>query len=362
MKILMLVNWKVKRCASIPKDTQSPDYVINNQPYWFFRYFPEGTQVDVVDCRSNRFLEHFEKERLRFYVFQTLRVLPRLNQYDIVISHGMQSGIVLCLWRRLFGNGKYKHIVFDIGAFNSARESGHALKVMQFASHSLDGVIYHTPSQIKYYEKCFPWLVEKSKYITFGTDDIFFRNKADAMQSKLSILDKENHYVLCIGYHQRDWKTLLKAYSHVDTSLKLRMIGNKDIAINDERIELVGRVSIDELIRQILQAEFCVLPLEDHNYSFGQMTLLQQMILSKAVIVADVPSIRPYIISEKNGLFNLLTYQAGNDDMLAKQITRLIDDSVLRDSIGTEAKKTVIESFNEKIMADKISDYLISLI
>ena len=119
MKILMLVNWKVEYCDSPPEDRQPPDYVENGKKYWFFRYFQDDVDVDVVDIRSFPALEKIEKDRLRFYVWQTLKVLPRLNQYDVVLSHGMQSGIVLCLWRRLFGKGRYRHIVFDIGAFNS---------------------------------------------------------------------------------------------------------------------------------------------------------------------------------------------------------------------------------------------------
>ena len=163
----MLVNWKVAYENQIPEGKQPPDYVVPGQKYWFFRYLSDDISVDVVDIRSFPWLEQFEKEKIRFYIWQTLKVLPKLNQYDLVLSHGMQSGIVLCLWRRLFGHGKCKHIVFDIGGFNSAKEEGKALKLMQFASKSLDGVIYHTKSQITYYEKCHPWLLSKSRYIAF---------------------------------------------------------------------------------------------------------------------------------------------------------------------------------------------------
>lgn len=175
MKILMLVNWKVEYTSETPEDRQPPDYVVNGERYWFFRYFPEDVIVDVVDIRSFPAWEGIEQNKLRFYIWQTLRILPRLRRYDVVLSHGMQSGIVLCLLRKLFGKGKYKHIVFDIGAFNSAKESGKALRVMQFASKSLDGVIYHTKCQNEYYRKCHPWLLEKSRYIPFGTDTDFFR-------------------------------------------------------------------------------------------------------------------------------------------------------------------------------------------
>lgn len=358
MKILMLVNWKIKYCDSTPTNMQSPDYFVQGKPYWFFRYFPKDTNVDVVDCSSFPLLERFEKNIIRFYVFQTIKVLHTLNGYDIVLSHGMQSGIVLCLFRRLFGKGKYKHIVFDIGAFNSAKESGKALKLMQYASKSLDGVIYHTPSQIEYYRKYYPWLVNKSRFITFGTELEFFLKTENSIKPKDTFDCIREHYIVCIGYHQRDWKTLLDAFKLVDSDVKLRIIGNDTIATDDTRIEPIGKMPINDLLIQIKNADFCVLPLENYNYSFGQMTLLQQMVLSKAVIVADVPSVAPYVIYENGDPDNLLVYQPNNKTALAGCITRLLNDRNYCMTLGEKAIKSVIERFNDKIMAANIYDYL----
>ncbi len=52
---------------------------------------------------------------------------------------------------------------------------------------------------------------------------------------------------------------------------------------------------------------FSVIPLDDFNYSFGQLTLLQQMVLGIPVIAADVPALRDYI-SRKGGLFRKQGY------------------------------------------------------
>lgn len=346
MKILMLVNWKIEYCDHIPTDKQPPDYYIKGQPYWFFRYFPADTQVDVVDIRSFQVLEKFEHEKLRFYIWQTIRVIPKLNQYDLVISHGMQSGIALCLWRRLFGKGKYRHIVFDIGAFNSAKESGKSLKLMQFVSKSIDGVIYHTPEQIHYYEKCHPWLVKKSKFVTFGTDPDFFSCKTDSPKER-------TEYILCIGYNKRDWNTLVTAYQFVPGETELRMIGRDDLETEDTRINLISHVSIEQLKSQIVGALFCVLPLEYLNYSFGQMTLLQQMALGKAVIAADVPSIEPYK-DNVDGTEKLLLYPAGNVKVLTDKIKDLLQHPDKCKQIGEAAAKSVKKMYNEETMAKQI--------
>jgi len=91
MKILMLVNWKVKYCDAKPDDRQPPDYKIEGEDYWFYRYFKKKPEVDVIDITSFPLLENFEKNKLHFYIWQAIKAIPKLNQYDLVVSHGMPS-------------------------------------------------------------------------------------------------------------------------------------------------------------------------------------------------------------------------------------------------------------------------------
>lgn len=347
MKILMLVNWKVAFGNQLPEHKQPPDYYVYGEDYWFYRYFREKPEVDVIDISSFPQLEKFEKNTLRFYVWQALKAIPRLGKYDLIVSHGMQSGVVVSLWRRLFRT-KAKHIVFDIGSFNSAAESGSALKLMQFASKSIDGLIYHTSSQLGYYKKFFPWLVEKSKFIRFGTDLEFFDPTALA-ESK-----DRNNYILCVGYSKRDWDTLVKAYQKLDTDIALRLVGHvSDQYRNIPGVEQIPFVPIDELIRQIYNACFCVLPLESFNYSYGQMTLMQQMALGKCCLVARVPSLIDYVEDDKTAVL----YEAKNSEELASKMQRLLKDAVYREQIATAGKQHLLDCVNEKMMATEIEAF-----
>lgn len=356
MKILMLVNWKIEYADAAPADKQPPDYFAKGQPYWFFKHFSNAGdwQVDVADIRSFPALERFEQHKIRFYVWQTIKVLPRLKEYDLVLSHGMQSGIVLCLFRRIFSKGKYKHVVFDIGAFNSAREEGKALKLMQFASKSLDGVIYHTKGQVSYYEKCHPWLLAKSRYIPFGTDIDYFRPAGLPENT-------EEPFILCVGYHKRDWDTLLGAYRLLRENWKhdrvfpaLKLIGKGSLEKACEGVEVLPAVPVRKMMEEIEKAAFCVLPLQSFNYSFGQMTLLQQMLLKKAVIAADVPSLKDYVTDGTDALL----YEPENSRMLAEKMEELILNEPLRRQIGTQAAKTVQNKWNERRMALEIEAFL----
>lgn len=347
MKILMLVNWKVTFGNQVPEHKQPPDYYVYGEDYWFFRYFQEKPEVDVIDTSSFPWLEKFEKNKLRFYVWQALKAIPKLGKYDLIVSHGMQSGVVVSLWRRLFRT-KAKHIVFDIGSFNSAAESGGALKLMQFASKSIDGLIYHTSSQLEYYQKFFPWLVSKSKFIRFGTDLDFFD------PSDLTNSADGDSYILCVGYAKRDWPTLVKAYQRLDTDVKLRLVGHVDESYKDIKgVEQIPFVPIHELMQQIFNARFCVLPLESFNYSYGQMTLMQQMALGKCCLVARVPSLIDYVEDEKTAVL----YEAKNSEELAERMRRLIMDCEYRDRIAAAGKQHLQDSVNEKIMAAEIEAF-----
>lgn len=367
LRILMLVNWKVEMVHTIPEGKQPPDYKVDGEPYWFFRYFREQVHVDVIDISSFMWLEKVESKKLKFYVWQTLKAIPKLKSYDVVLSHGAQSGVVLCLWRRLF-RGKTKHVLFDIGSFNSATEHGRALKLMQFASKSLDGMIYHTSEQKKYYQKCFPWLLEKAQFIPFGTDSLFFR--ADTSKE-----EKRENTIICVGYQKRDWDTLAVAYGAFCKNLlqqkkeqgqeifipKLIFVGGNSYSITSKvdlpqeaQIEMTPYVPLRELMRKICEAEFCVLPLEYFNYSFGQMTLLQQMALGKAVITAKVPSTIDYVKEEETALL----YEAGNVKQLCEQMLRLHQDEALRKHLEKSAVTYVRNEHNEEKMALLIEDFL----
>ncbi len=351
LRILVLVNWKVKKIKQISEDLQAPDYYSNQEKYWFFKYFPENTKIDVIDIKSFDFWEKVEKNKLHFHIVQAIKAIFKIRKYDIVISHGMPSGILLALFRRIFKT-KAKHIVFDIGSFNSAAETGKVLKLNQFASKSIDGLIYHTSKQIEYYEKFYPWLVEKSKFIPFGTDVKYFKRDENKKV-------KPEDFIISIGRDTRDFETMIKAFENVKSDIKLKMIGpTVDLKINDKRIEIIGETPKRKLNLEIQKARFAILPLEYKKFSFGQMTLLQQMYYGKAIIVSKVPSVIDYIEDGETGIL----YEPENVKDLSDKIKLLIEDDNLRKRIGKNAKIAVEKKYNEKRMGQEVYQFVKEII
>ena len=346
MKILMLVNWKIEYCEEKPADKQPPDYKVEGKDYWFYRYFKNKPEVDVIDIRSFPWLESFERNKLHFYIWQAIRAIPKLNQYDLIVSHGMPSAIVICLWRRFFKT-KAKHVVFDIGSFASASESGFSLKLMQFASKSLDGLIHHMSAQKAYYEKFFPWIVDKSQFIKFGADFDFFGN-----ERKINPVGRP--YIVCAGKSKCDWDTVVKAYKESKIDLDLHLIGGKEEQFeNISGVVQIPYLPINDFIEQVQGAEFCVLPLEPVPFSFGQMRLLQQMALRKCVIVSDASSILDYVENNRTAMI----YKSFDMNDLMKKIRLVNDNHNLKDQISQSAFEYVKANCNERNMAKAIEEF-----
>ena len=264
----------------------------------------------------------------------------------------MPSAVIVALWQHLFKK-RVKHIVFDIGCFNSAAESGRIMKIMQKISKSIDGIIYHTKCQKEYYEKYYPWLANKSEFIRFGTDLEFFDS------GKLKKSNDYGKYIVCIGASRRDWDTLIKAYKLLDTDIKLKIIGHTDEKYKGIKgVKQIPFIPVTDMINQIYNARLCVLPLESFNYSYGQMTFLQQMALGKCVIAANVPSLNGYAEDKKTAVF----YEAKNENSLADAVNFVLDNPKEEAKIISNARDYLKNECNERIMAEQIENFYLKIL
>ncbi len=349
MKILLLINWHIEY-GQHQDDSYLPSDYCYDKKFWFFKYFKEPCEVDVVDTRSIRWIEKFEKQYLRIYIMQTLRVLPKLKKYDLIISHGTTSGIFLDLLREIFKLKTPPHITVDISSFHKASESGLIYNLCRKASKKIDYLIYHTSMQEKYFKKHFPWLNSKSKFIPFGIDKNYWEKKE---YKKLNCTEP---FILCVGYRKRDWKTLIKAYQKSSQKFKMYLIGNDNIENNQKNIKILPFMKLDELMQYICDSYCCILPLEYMPYSFGQMTLLQEMIMGKAVITAKVPSVMDY---NSDGL---IWYKAGDEKDLLKKLEWIFDHPVEIKKLGNINQSTVRNKYSAEQMAEEFEKICLELI
>lgn len=346
MRILLLINWKIRYCNEIPEDLQPSDYNCPQELFWFFRYFKEKPEVDVVDISAPKWIERVEN-KLRFHFYQTLRVLHKINKYDLIFVHGTTSAMLLGAIKRLFPSKIPPILDVDISSFRQASTKGLVHKLSQFSSKAFDYMVYHASSQMEYYKEQFPWLVEKSEFVHLGVDYNYWKTK------NYPALEQENPYIVCVGYRKRDWNTLLKAFSQAKIKEKLYLIGNPALECNDPDIKVMPFIPINELMTYITNAKFSVIPLDDFNYSFAQLTLLQQMALGVPILAADVCAIRDYIGQSKG----CVSYEPYNAEDLTKKLVQM--SGLSAESIREMAKQNVEAvkmSLSEHKMAEKLEE------
>lgn len=341
MRILLLINWKIEFCDSIPMNKQPSDYCCPEEKFWFFKYFKNDTIVDVVDISAPKWIEKVEG-KIRFYFYQTIKMFNNRNNYDLILIHGSNSAMLLGAIKRIFPIKTPPIIVVDISSFHQADESGVIHKLCQFSSKSFNHLIYHTSSQNDYYKKHFHWLAEKSTFIRVGVDYDYWRKK------QYKIIDERNSYIVCVGYRKRDWNTLIKAYEKSGIKKKLYLIGNPSLSYENKNIKIIPFIPIEVLMEYIYNAALSVVPLDDFNYSFAQLTILQQMTLGTPIIAADVPALRDYIKFSKG----VITYKPYDSEDLSKKMVDVLSKSTEEIESMKEANRISIrDRLSEQNMA-----------
>jgi glycosyltransferase involved in cell wall biosynthesis len=340
----MMVNWDVYKEKAVKEVMQSANILLSDQKYWFFKYWLDDVQVDVIDYSKIPFFHTIEKKVFRFYIIQALKSLPSLHCYDAIISHGAQSAVLIAFIRSIFGKKLPPHIIIDVGCLNGGRSKQPELLLFQQAMKSVSGIIYHAIVQQQHYEKHFPYLIGKTAFVPFGVDSEFFR--------PLSVPSQD--YILSFGYRFRDWETLITAYSKIKTNVMLKIIGPIKISGKIKNITSQPVVSISELKDQIARSRFVVVPLVDLTYAHGQMTFLQSMAMGKAIIVTKVGATIDYVKNLENGL----TVKLFDVQDMKDKIEYLLNNDREVERLQINARASVEKMFNERSMAEGIYNAL----
>ena len=319
MKILLLINWKIKYCDAVPENLQPSDYSCPKEPFWFFKYFYEVPEVDVVDIEAPKWIEKVEN-KIRFHFYQTLKVLPKIKQYDLIFVHGSNSAMLLGAIKRIFRIQTPPILDVDISSFHQASKSGIIHRLSQFSSKAFDYMVYHTSSQIDYYKMEFPWLVNKCEFIPLGVDYNYWKTK------QYPVIPERKTYIVCVGYRKRDWNTLLKAYNESNIDEELYLIGKPDIKCENPKVKVLPFIPISELMTYITNAKFSV------------------------ILAADVYAIRDYIRCS-NGVIAYTPYDVENLKTKLQGFSKLKEADLQKmGQSSIESTKTVL---SEQQMAQR---------
>jgi len=334
MKILFLPNFPVYRLASDDPRLHPANKIVDNEGYWFFKYWP-GTKVDIIDSRSSKMT-----------ILQQLKALLRENNYDVIISHHYLSGFLFSFLRSVIRKRYPPHIIFDIGCLNG--NSDKFTHLIKLSTKSIAGIIYHSRINERFYNTYTPDIPRT--FVYFGEDPEIFR-PFDSPSSK--------DYILSFGYSKRDYVTLLRVWKRNKFNVPLIIVGKTrfDLPL-PPNVQVFPKTDLLTLKKFIHNAKFVILPIENEPYSVGQMSLIDSMTMKKAVIVNKVPGVLDYVKDGKNALFT--TYKS--EKSLVEKIRYLLDNPSEVDKISKNARKFVIKIYNDRNMSLKVLKFINQII
>jgi glycosyltransferase involved in cell wall biosynthesis len=350
-KILMVVGWEVMEVKEDDQRKYPADLLLPGQRYWFFKHWPEDNlKIEVMGYKKIPFLSKIEQKFLQFHLFQSLRIIPKMKNYDLVIFFHSQIGIIPALFKSIF-KIKTPLVLVDVEGLGR-KNKWYVLPFIRKAISGIGQLFYLATIQKEDYQRYFPEVLSRSDFLPFGLDlSRFSQNGA-----------REEDYIVSIGYQGpdfRDWKTLIKAYSQLNTKTRLLILGKEKFEpeeIGYEKIppgvEFMGKTDLLKLNEVISKAKFVVLPFPERRHAYGQMTLLGCMALGKGVIVSRVSSVTDYLKDEA------LMLETNNPLDLTKKMQVFLDNPGMVVKLGQKAKTKVEKSFTESIMAKSIYRYL----
>lgn len=345
LRVLFCVNWRVDRIVGRDTNRFSPDYVAVGEPYWFFRHGNYDVDVDVLDCRSFLNLDRAEEKWLHCYPSKGILGWLRSRQYDVIISHGAQVGIVIGLLQSLSPRRfRTPHVMFDVGSISGGSagwKNPLVISGCRFAVDSLAAVICHSSSQLEFYRSVYPNLTKIANFIPLGVDTDEFRPEPRKVEDE----------ILCIGYSKMNIELLIKAYSALNTKTRLVILGVPEgKEVHQPGVASVPKVSIEEMRQMIRRARFAVLPLPFVDYPIGQQRFLQSMALGKTVLASNIPAVRDYIRDGETGFL----YEADHEQSLHKKLQYLLSEDDTVERVGRAARVATESEFSEAAMANQV--------
>ena len=221
-------------------------------------------------------------------------------------------------------------------------------KILNYNLNRAD-IICATSNTIKDY--LFPITTKNIKVIPFGVDtNVFFKKTVQ------SLFDKTSFVIGCIKALESLYNVdvLIKSFSvlklrHIDKSLKLLIIGVgsqenelkqlvKNLKLEDDVI-FTGRIPFSEVSNYFNMIDVLA-NLSDYE-SFG-VSVIEAMACEKPVIATNTGGLKEIIENQEFGSL----VDIGNIDQTADEIEKYLLDSDLKQKVGLQARKKIIEKYN----------------
>lgn len=235
---------------------------------------------------------------------------------------------------------------------------------------------YADNSRLNYINKHSP---HKIKVIPFGVETDIFKPKIQKHSNPLKqkatdivsfvtkkFIKRGGHILLFVGgldeaHYFKGLNILFEAMTKTKSAVTLNIVGDGNLKNQYEkqalelkilkRINFLGRINEEDLIRQYQGADLLILPSINSHEAFG-LVLIEAMSCGLPVIASDLPGVRSVFQNGKQGLL----CQVGNSDDLAQKIDEILQDEKKKEKMAHEARILVEDYYAWEKIADSILD------
>ena len=275
---------------------------------------------------------------------RALRVASSLRRYDVILSVGESSALVLLWLKRLLGF-RTPIVVWDpaLGGEWPVRE-----RILRYVLPRADRVLVVGANQANFITQIYGGNCRVA-VIHHWEDTSFFAPQHAASDG----------YILSVGNDvARDFATLVDAVATLPCEIVIKT--NRRIKRADDlppNVRVVAeRISFEALRDLYARARFVVIPIKKAVHASGVNSILEAMAMGKATIVSDSPGICDFV---RNGE-NSIVVPPGDPDALSRAIATLLADPTQAEKLGRRARTFVEANFSLDRFAERLAAELAS--
>ena len=227
-------------------------------------------------------------------------------------------------------------------------------KFLNILFRRVDHFIFLGEGEKKLFDEKFNFLINRSIYIPFGIDEVFWDTPTNKRLKK--------DYILFIGNDKNRDFELLKKIIKSNVNYKFKVLTNKSNFLDYKKYKNLTLIDSDwkkflisdvEILNIYSQAKLVIIPLKDVYQPSGQSVCLQAMSCSKCVLISETKGFWDKRIKHREHLIKIKDNKLSNWN---KEISKYFYlDNI---EIENNAKKIISQFFTSRIFAEKIANII----
>jgi len=264
------------------------------------------------------------------------------NKYDVLITAGLRSGIILGLLQYISKKSKIPHMLLEtmLDEVQNNWRWKLKFKLQKAAFKNIDRIICSAKGEIQIYSTRFKLPSEKFTFIPFHTN---FPSPSPKREGK--------GYILAAGKSGRDYKTFFEAVKEQHfKAIVVSDFASMQGLTPPQNVEVFYNIPIERYYEILAGADVVVVPLKEKVCSTGQVVILEAMAQGKPLVVTNCLGSRDYVVDGKNGYL----VGVGDDKEMREKIVLLYSNKNIATKIGDRNRKEVFEKYSYDNYIDAI--------